>query len=712
MPIPAPHRLRPGAYSPLRAVAAASIALPLLMLAAVGVLVFRETAEAQFTSVEHSAEVLAEHALRTLRTQELLVDQTLLSVLDQPWPRLAADAQLPARLASMIVGQPDISAIVISNAEGTEVISNNGVFRTSVVGQRDYFRRLREATVHHPVLSGPVTGAVSGNRVFVLAKRRNDAGGNFVGIVSVAVRMEYFESLYAKLIRDPDDPIGMTLEDGTVIVRAPKLDKPLVLPPDSGFMRALRDAPRSGRFESRAVLDSVERMYAYRRAGEYPVYVSVARSRAGLWQEWRQKMLPYALVCAAAMALLLVAVLLARRYFRSEVSALRELSREAELRLQAEAAKAGWERDSRSKDAFLAALGHELRNPVGAIALAVEVLGRTTGKDSASARHALRILGNQTRHLSRLLEDMLDLANTVQGNLTLKSSPLELGAFARDLVESYSPAFGSSPVIEVAGGPAWVNADAARLQQILLNLLDNSCKYGAQRIRVEVGVAGGAAELRVSDDGDGIPAEILPQVFEPFVRGPNERNRPGFGLGLALIQRLVELHGGEFAGSSAGRGQGASFTVRLPAVPAPAERSVPVTPRAAPRPARILVVDDQQDARESLRLLLEAEGHRVTTAGSGVEALARLERERPEIVVCDIGMPGMDGFTFARAARATIEGRSALLVALSGYGARGDEAESRRAGFDHHLTKPATPADLASVFGAASSPRAADTGTG
>ena len=222
--------------------------------------------------------------------------------------------------------------------------------------------------------------------------RAADAGGAFQGVVYVAVRTAYFENMYSGLVRDPADAIGLVRTDGALIARGPAVAKSMTLPPDSGLMTAIRARPESGQFESRAVLDNVERIYAYQKVGEYPLYISVARAKSGLWAEWRERIVPYLALCMAASVLLLVTAWLARRHYLNELAAVRRLGEEAALRARAEAEHASLQRDSRSKDEFLAGLSHELRNPLHAILGIAQILGRST------------LDGTQSRHVQTLRE--------------------------------------------------------------------------------------------------------------------------------------------------------------------------------------------------------------------------------------------------------------------------------------------------------------------
>ena len=342
-------------------------------------------------------------------------------------------------------------------------------------------------------------------------------------------------------------------------------------------------------------------------------------------------------------------------------------------------------RDSdKRKDEFLAALSHELRNPLSAITLSTEVLARTPIKD-AQARSALHIISRQLGQLQRLVDDLLDTARATYDKLVLARHPVELVAAARAVVASYE-----HRKISVEGEPVWVNADTARLQQMLTNLIDNAVKYGGMSIAVRVRSTDEFAEIAVIDDGEGIAPELLPKLFQPFAQGVQslERARGGLGLGLALVSRLATLHGGSIRAESAGPGKGSTFTLRLPRGSAPAGGIAAPMPVQRVAPRRVLIIEDQPDARESLRMLLEFDGHDVAMARDGAEGLAKLASMEPDAALVDIGLPGIDGYEVARRARELPNRESILLIALSGYAQKEDREKSREAGFDLHLAKP------------------------
>jgi PAS domain S-box-containing protein len=358
---------------------------------------------------------------------------------------------------------------------------------------------------------------------------------------------------------------------------------------------------------------------------------------------------------------------------------------------------------NRAKDEFLATLSHELRNPLGAIANAVAALERRGSAEEAAAR-LRQIIQRQTHHLARLVDDLLDVARATAGKIALERQPIDLcevaGGCVRSLRESgrarrHRVTFRAESVI--------VSADATRLAQVITNMLDNAVKFTPSGGSVDVDVwrEGQEAVLRVSDTGIGIGPEMLPRVFELFAQAeqPMDRAVGGLGIGLTLSRRLVQMLGGTIAASSDGEGCGAQFTVRLPVE----ATGTPLAPPVAAGPERsrsILIVEDNDDARESLRLLLESLGHRVIEAGDGERGLALALHHQPEVVLIDLGLPELDGYEVARALRASAIGKTAALIAVTGYGQVDDRRRSKEAGFDAHLVKPVSQGVLASLLAA------------
>ena len=364
----------------------------------------------------------------------------------------------------------------------------------------------------------------------------------------------------------------------------------------------------------------------------------------------------------------------------------------------------------RRKDEFLATLAHELRNPLAPIRQAA-MISRLPRATEAQKRWSHDVIERQVRHMALLLDDLLDVSRITRGRLTLRRGGHALHEMIEAAVETARPLVDARQhALEIVLPPAPVRmqADPLRVSQIVANLLTNAAKYTDLhgRIRLVAAVDGDDVVIEVADNGIGIAPESLPEVFDMFtqLRGTGDR-ASGLGIGLALTKGLVELHGGTIAVRSEGAGRGSVFTVRLPrgeaSEPAPAPAPAGgVEPRSAPV-RRILVADDNRDAAESLAALLQLEGHEVTLAYDGIEALAAYERARPQICLLDIGMPLRTGNEVAAEIRARDDGRGPTLVAITGWGQDGDRLQALAAGFDHHLTKPIDPAQLLRLIGQA-----------
>jgi signal transduction histidine kinase/ActR/RegA family two-component response regulator len=358
---------------------------------------------------------------------------------------------------------------------------------------------------------------------------------------------------------------------------------------------------------------------------------------------------------------------------------------------------------NRAKDQFLAMLGHELRNPLGAIATAIQVVDRLGEPDDQAARFR-GIIIRQTQHLSRLVDDLLDVSKIASGKVVLHREPVDLRGLAVRMLSSLHDA-GKTTEHEIAltGEPVRVNGDPARLQQVVSNLLDNALRYTPSGGRIELTILaeGPDAVLRVQDTGVGIRPDMLPRIFDLFVQAnPSlDRSERGLGLGLALVKRLVTLHGGTVSASSAGPNRGSEFVVRLPRV-----SDATATPHSTEakdllhRARRIVIIEDNRDFRSGLRMLLELWGHRVEEAANGGHGLELVRASRPEIVLVDLGLPDFDGYAVARSVRSAPGGDAILLVAITGYGRPEDRRQAQEAGFDVHLTKPVDAAELAEVL--------------
>ncbi|MBA2724124.1 MAG: response regulator [Methylibium sp.] len=367
----------------------------------------------------------------------------------------------------------------------------------------------------------------------------------------------------------------------------------------------------------------------------------------------------------------------------------------------------------RRKDDFLAMLAHELRNPLAPITTGAELLKRVPGSDPRLLR-TTAIIERQARHMREILDDLLDVSRVTRGLVTLELAPLQLADVVRMAVEQVRPLVeqhGHTLQVDVPPGVLQVRGDRARLIQVLSNLLTNAAKYTPEGGQITLLVQPDAevARIVVQDNGAGIAAELMPEIFDLFSQGSRtvERAQGGLGLGLALVKHLVGLHGGTIDAASDGAGCGATFTVCLPrdeqpgaAQPAEAVAAQP----PAQRRLRLMLVDDNVDAVQSMAALLEIEGHEVQVAHDGSTALAQLGNAPIDAFLLDIGLPGMDGFELARQLRERPQSRSALLIAVTGYGQAADKARSVSAGFDQHLVKPVDLAVLRTALAPLSAP--------
>lgn len=357
------------------------------------------------------------------------------------------------------------------------------------------------------------------------------------------------------------------------------------------------------------------------------------------------------------------------------------------------------------KDEFLATLAHELRNPLAPIRTGLQLLGTNPPQDTTQYRSVTDMMNRQMNQLLRLIDDLLEVSRISTGKLILQRETLDMRRVVEMAVEACQPLIargGHELSVELPDEALCVDGDPTRLAQALSNLLNNAAKYTPDGGRIWLSLArvGGSAALTVRDSGVGLPEDMIARVFDMFaqVNRSLDRAQGGLGIGLALVKSLVDLHGGRVSAASAGLGQGSRFTIELPLAaqhsapaPAPAPLEAEAEPGAdSPRPARILVVDDNDDAATSLAMLLSLSGHEVEVENSGAAALQKADSFLPQAVFCDLGMPGMGGHEFATYLRQDLRFKETLLVALTGWGSEEDRKRSRAAGFDEHLTKPAS----------------------
>jgi signal transduction histidine kinase len=349
------------------------------------------------------------------------------------------------------------------------------------------------------------------------------------------------------------------------------------------------------------------------------------------------------------------------------------------------------ERQNHAKDEFLAMLGHELRNPLSAISSAASLIG-LPGVSVDGVQRAKKIIQRQSQHLGRIVDDLLDLSRAMSGKILLNRAPLDMAALVAGTLETFRTTGRSSDydlVQDLAAG--WVDGDATRLEQVASNLIDNALKYtpAGGRIEVRTWTENGDVVLCVSDNGVGIAADLLPQVFDVFVQGTNtlDRSQGGLGIGLSLVRRLAELHGGEVIADSKGPGAGSTFTMRLPRVEHHVAIQSPDVVVDHGKPS-LLLIEDNQDGREMMTMMLECYGYQVRAAEDGLRGLDAVREFRPDLALVDIGLPGIDGYEVARRLRADPDTHHIKLIALTGYGLAEDLQRVMEAGFDRHLVKP------------------------
>jgi signal transduction histidine kinase/CheY-like chemotaxis protein len=386
----------------------------------------------------------------------------------------------------------------------------------------------------------------------------------------------------------------------------------------------------------------------------------------------------------------------ARLYRAARVAGQRHCELEEELRRRADVLATA----ARHKDDFLAVLAHELRNPLAPIRNALYVL-RLRGADGTTLTWAEDVLERQVGHLARMIEDLLDVSRLTRGKVVLKRERVDLTRLVREAAEDHRAALERGRLsleMDLPPTPLWVEGDGTRLAQVVDNLLHNAGKFTnpGGRVAVRVQRAEGLATVTVRDTGVGIAPDLLPHIFDTLTQADAtlDRLHGGLGLGLALVKGLTELHGGAVQAHSEGLGRGAEFTVTLPLEQGQHEERPPAAAGQQGRPLRILMVEDNRDGAETLQTLLRLAGHEVALAVTGPEGVELARRFRPDVVLCDIGLPGMDGFAVGRALRQDSTTARSRLIVLSGYGQEEDRRKSREAGFDLHLTKPVDPLDL------------------
>ena len=628
--------------------------------------------------------------------------------------------------------QPQLANVSLASVEGenlTEAILPFGARSRVYADLPNFYLTANEAvTTYGNVTVGPAiqTPAVR-IRVPVLHQ------GQARYVISAPHRLEWFEGLLKAQGLPQDWVIGLIDHNRRFIARIPAV--PVGSEISTSF-RATLEASPNGWFSGRT-LEGVPNYSPYITSARTGWTLSFAiPQRAVNGPAWRALgAVAAGTAVALALAVLLVLTISRRieepisrlaeaagRMRRGEAadvprsSAIAQISALAAVLHQASAAirereellrreKAALEQADRAKDEFIAMLSHELRNPLAALMSAAEIL-KQARPDNVVVIKARGVLIRQTRHMARLIDDLLDVSGIATGQVALTREPVNLADAAQAAVSALrASATASEHLVSVRLEPAWVEADRARLEQIVGNLLDNAAKYTprGKQIKIATRREGNDAVLEVADEGEGIPKEELERIFDLLVQVARglDRRKGGLGVGLAVVKRLVEMHGGSVSAKSEGVDRGSTFTVRLPAVQPPAAAAATSDrPRRASGPRRILIVEDNEDVRETLREQLSLAGHQVMEARDGAQALEIAASVRPEVMLIDLGLPDIDGFEVARRLRAASGNRGVTLIAITGYGQPQDRERTLQAGFDAHLVKPVTAEQLKSTLDA------------
>jgi signal transduction histidine kinase/ActR/RegA family two-component response regulator len=635
-----------------------------------------------------------------------------------------------AEAARVVATHPDWSAVILSDPTGQQVMNTKMPFGQPLphVSNRESFeavvRKARPAIGQ--VARGPQGNYAVPVRLPILRE------GRVRYVLTAPVRPEAFLALIGEQHFPPGWAAALVDSTAHFVARVPPRPPASLASPD---LRAAIAESAEGWFRG-TTLEGTDAFTAHRTSGYSHWTVAVAAPASELLAAgWRTA--GFLILGAVASVLLAVAFAYAiGRRITMPIGALATRARAlahgdpgaltapavADIdevrsleRALAEAGDAVLERETlrdreesalkaadKAKDEFLAMLGHELRNPLSAITASAHVLRLAQPGDAAAAR-AGGVIERQARQMTRLVEDLLDVSRLAMGKVSLAPEHFDLAELVRAAAHAWHSAGARSPQrLTLALHSVWVRADRARIEQVVTNLLDNADKFSPPTAPITLRVArsGESAELEVADRGDGIRPDMLTRIFDAFVQGPQDlaRARGGMGLGLALVRRLVELHRGSIEARSEGTGRGATFTVRLPAVPPPlegAESAAPATAR--PGAMRILIVEDNEDARDMLAAVLTLEGQDVRAVADGTAGLAAAASWRPDVMIVDIGLPDIDGYEVARRVRGE-GGLPARLIALTGYGQAEDARRARVAGFDVHMTKPVEPALLRRVL--------------
>jgi signal transduction histidine kinase/CheY-like chemotaxis protein len=619
----------------------------------------------------------------------------------------------------------------ISVTDATGIIRH--ATRRDIVGQsraaQYIFRTLSTSTRDDLVIDPPFL--VPGPRpryLLPIGRRLSSGSGKFDGVVVTAFETDSFRQFFRTLDIGTEGVISVLHRDGVVVFREPSTADPIGQSAEGDpFLRFASDGPGRGRLNGPLIAGGPEFVSAYENVRQPSLLVAVSLKRSEVLADWRDHARTSGLaVGALAITLGLIVFGLLRQtaarvraetelrdHQQVEADRLREanerlegsLGREQRARRDAEAA-------SRLKDEFLMTLSHELRTPLTAIYGWVRMLSADVVPPTERGR-ALAAVERNALAQARLIDDLLDVSRAISGKLRLEPRPMHVPDAVRAAIDTVAPAIQAKDIqldLQIEPGIGPILADADRVQQIVWNLLSNAIKFTPEEgaIRVSVVQAGEGVEIVVSDSGIGIHSEFVPYVFERFRQADagTRRRFGGLGLGLAIVRHLAELHGGSVRAESGGEGRGATFHVTLPARAARRDSRTdqPVAGTMVRRQGRsrldgirVLVVDDEADARDLFASILRAAGAAVTTAGSAAEARGCLAADHPQVLLSDIEMPGEDGYELVGQARSARPSRTLIAIAITAYARDVDRRRALDAGFDWHLSKPIEPDDLVGV---------------
>jgi signal transduction histidine kinase/ActR/RegA family two-component response regulator len=633
------------------------------------------------------------------------------------------------------------SAMPIGRAGSISVADSNGVIRQStmkaLVGEsrsdQFIFKHLSKSNRDELVMDAPfLVGRDSGKRyVLPIGRRLTGSDGRFAGVVVTVFEVDKFLEFLDTVNVGRNGVISVFHPSGVLIFRAPGGARNIGQSAEGDpIWRASRDKPGSGFVSGPLSAGGAPHVSAYQTLSAPPLVVSVSLSRTEILADWRTQ-LRTALLALGALTMALSAIVLVlfrqmsarervetelRRLQDDEANRLRGANEQLEAALEREQrARRDAEAASRLKDEFLMTLSHELRTPLTAIFGWVRMLATKTLPEDDRTR-AIGAIERNARAQTRLIDDLLDVSRAISGKLRLEPRILNVPDVVRSAIETIAPAVDAKNIrldLQVQAGVEPIFADPDRVQQIVWNLLSNAIKFTPTggTITLSVADAGEGVEILVSDSGIGINPEFVPYVFERFRQADagSRRRFGGLGLGLAIVRHLVELHGGSVRADSGGEGRGATFRVMLPARAARRDSSpeLPVASvilkrvdRSRLDRVRVLVVDDEADARDLFSSMLRGAGAVVTTAASAAEARHQLATNPPQVLVADIEMPEEDGYELMHAVRSGGGPAHLIAVAVTAYARDVDKRRALDAGFDWHLAKPVEPDDLISVIAA------------